>query len=327
MMEFRLDDGQVELQQTVVRFFEDHCPMGSIAAREGAEVDRSLWAGMAELGTFGLLLPVDAGGSGLGVIEAALLFEQLGSYLVPGPVLWSVLASGLVEGVVTGDLLVGGIESEWVDERVAAVEHVRSLDALLVFDADRITLHRLGPDSAVTPLHPLDPLTPIGCVHLGEGEVIGGPTEARRAGLVGTTLAAAQLAGIAHRSLEVARAYALEREQFDAPIGSFQAIKHLLADMYVRSTLAQSAVYAAAAVIDEPGADDPARAAAGAKVLAGDAAIANASSAVQILGGMGFTWQMAPNYLLKRAWVLERTFGSADDHAAARGAAVLAEAR
>ena len=140
----------------------------------------------------------------------------------------------------------------------------------------------------------------------------------------GTVLAAAMLVGAAQGALDVAQAYALEREQFDRPIGSFQAVKHLLADMYIRSGLAQSATYAAAAVLQEPGHDDPVRAASAAKLLAADAAIANAGTAVQVLGGMGFTWDMLPNHLLKRAWVLEHAFGEADHHAAALGTRLVA---
>jgi alkylation response protein AidB-like acyl-CoA dehydrogenase len=140
--------------------------------------------------------------------------------------------------------------------------------------------------------------------------------------LLGTVLSAALLAGIASRALEVARSYALGRRQFGAPIGSFQAVKHLLADMYVRSALAQSATYAAAAMAHDPGNDDPVRAAAGAKLVATEAAIDNAGAAVQILGGMGFTWDMLPNYLLKRAWVLEHCFNTADEHALRIGSAL-----
>ena len=142
--------------------------------------------------------------------------------------------------------------------------------------------------------------------------------------VVGTVLSAALLVGLASRALEVARVYALEREQFGEPIGSFQAIKHLLADMYVTTGLAQSATYAAAAVLDgasSSGTDQAAaRAAASAKLLAGEAAIANAGTAIQVLGGMGFTWAMVPHHLLKRAWVLEQGFGTADEHAAHLGA-------
>ena len=99
------------------------------------------------------------------------------------------------------------------------------------------------------------------------------------------------------------------------PIGSFQAVKHLLADMYVRSALARSATYAAAAVLHDPDGDRPRPRRGAAKLLAGEAAIDNARTAVQVLGGMGFTWEMLPNYLLKRAWVLEHVFGAAEDHA------------
>jgi alkylation response protein AidB-like acyl-CoA dehydrogenase len=144
---------------------------------------------------------------------------------------------------------------------------------------------------------------------------------------LGTVLSAAMSVGIASRSLDVARDYALERQQFDVPIGSFQAVKHMLADMYVRSTLAQSAVYAAAALLDDPSGGDASAPLAGAKLLGSEAAISNASTAVQVLGGMGFTWDMLPNYLLKRAWTLELAFGTADDQALSIGSALMAAAR
>ena len=146
---------------------------------------------------------------------------------------------------------------------------------------------------------------------------------AERLRLLGTVLSAAGAAGIAAQALETARTYALERHQFDVPIGSFQAVKHLLADRYVATVLAQSSTYAAAAVLDDPGADDPARAASAAKLLAADAAIDGAATAVQVLGGMGFTWDMLPNHLLKRAWVYEQSFGVADDHARDLGTALV----
>ena len=99
----------------------------------------------------------------------------------------------------------------------------------------------------------------------------------------------------------MARAYALEREQFGVPIGSFQAVKHLLADMYVRVEMARAATYAAAAIAAGRGDGDADLAASTAKHLAGEAGIANGRTAVQVLGGMGFTWEMLPHYFLKRA--------------------------
>jgi alkylation response protein AidB-like acyl-CoA dehydrogenase len=326
-VEFRLDEGQVELQQTVARFCADRFPLDSVGAREGAPVDRAAWRDMAALGMFSLLLPEDAGAldesSGLGAVEATLVFEQLGSHLVPGPVRWTVLAAGLVEGAATGDLVVGGIDAATTGP--VLVEHARDIDALIVLGDEGVTLHRAAELPAPEPLESLDPLTPVGrFAPLRGGERIADTDELR---VLGTLLTAAQLVGVASRALEVAQQYARERQQFGVPIGSFQAVKHLLADMYLRSTLAQSATYAAAAVVQDPGADDAARAVAGAKLLAAEAAIENASTAVQVLGGMGFTWDMLPNYLLKRAWVLEQSFGTVDDHADHLGSTLAGTAR
>lgn len=327
-MEFSLDEGQVELQQTVARFCADRFPLDAVLAREGAPTDRALWAAMADLGLFGLLLREDAGGSGLGPVEGALVFEQLGSHLAPGPVLWTVLAAPLVPGAADGEVLVGGVAAADVADGTALVEHAADLDVLLVVHDDRVVAHRTADLPAPVALDPLDPLTLVGRVAgLAGGAEVGGAAVAAELTLLGTVLTASLLAGVASRALEVARAYALERHQFGAPIGSFQAVKHLLADMYVRSSLAQSATYAAAAVVQEPGDDDPARATAGAKLLAAEAAIANAGTAVQVLGGMGFTWDMLPNHLLKRAWVLEQSFGHADDHALHLGSTLAGLAR
>ena len=115
---------------------------------------------------------------------------------------------------------------------------------------------------------------------------------------------------------ELAVAYAKERVQFDRPIGSFQAIKHLCADMVVRTELARAAVYAAGARLDEgterPGFD---RLVSTAKLIAGEAAIANGKTATQVFGGMGYTWEVDVHLYLKRAWVLDTHFGPADQHA------------
>lgn len=327
-MEFRLDDGQVDLQRTVARFCEDRFPLDTIAAREGLPVDRARWTEMAQLGIFGLRVPEAHGGSGLGAIEGAIVFEQLGAHLVPGPVLWTLLGAPHLDDVVGGGVVVGGITAAAVRDGSAIVEHAADLDILLLVGDDGIRALRTASLAPPTPLQPLDPLTPVGrFTDLPPGDLVADAAAAAALRALGTVLSAAMLTGIASQALEVARAYALEREQFGSAIGSFQAIKHLLADMYVRSTLAQSATYAAAAVLQAPGDDDPARATAGAKLLAGEAAITNASNAVQILGGMGFTWDMLPNHLLKRAWVLEQGFGTADDHALHLGTSLVAASR
>src|SRR5437764_1503223 len=121
--------------------------------------------------------------------------------------------------------------------------------------------------------------------------------------------------GLATRMTELAVDYAKQREQFGQVIGSFQAVKHLCADMFVRAELARAAVHAAAVTIDDPTVGDAARAVAGAKLLADEAATVNARSCVQVHGGMGFTWEVPVHFFVRRAWVLATEFGTSDDHA------------
>ena len=109
--------------------------------------------------------------------------------------------------------------------------------------------------------------------------------------------------------------YARVRQQFGQPIGMFQAIKHMCADMLVRTEVARAAVYAAGAHLDEtPLRVKPDRPVSVAKVMAGEAAIANGKAATQVFGGMGFTWEVDVHLYLKRAWVLDTHFHPARVH-------------
>ncbi len=322
-MDFRLDEEQLQLQDTVRRFCAARFPFERIAERDGQRVDRTAWREMAELGVFGLVAPEAGGGLGLGVVEGAIVFEQLGAHLVGGPVLWSTLAAPYVDGAARGDRLVGGIDQADPSGEPIVVEHAGEIDALLILRSDGVFVSAGSDLPSFDLLTPLDPLTPVGrCDALPKGVQIGDVHDASDLRRVGTVLCAAMLLGVSSAALEVARRYAQGREQFGVPIGSFQAVQHLLADMYVRTALARSATYAAAAVLDEPEIGDPMRASAAAKLLAGEAAVENARTAIQVHGGVGFTWEMLPNYLLKRAWVLEHVFGDADSHALSISASI-----
>ena len=198
---------------------------------------------------------------------------------------------------------------------------------LYVLDGDVVT--RVDPRALVADPSPwpLDPLTPVARVDglpAGTATDIDG-AEWRRAGAV---LTAAFQLGLADRCTELAVAYAKERVQFDRAIASFQAIKHICADMVTRTEVARAAVYAAGAHLDapEPLGDATAldRSIATAKLLAGDAAIANGKAATQVHGGMGYTWEVDVHLYLKRAWVLETRFGSGDHHADAIAASLPA---
>jgi alkylation response protein AidB-like acyl-CoA dehydrogenase len=150
---------------------------------------------------------------------------------------------------------------------------------------------------------------------LPRGRQVGDAALARKLWLEGAALTAGQLLGIAEETLTLANEYAKQREQFDRPIGKFQAIKHILADMFVRQEVARAAAYAAGATLDDPEVGDVERAVSSAKLNAGEAAMKNARMCIQVHGGMGFTWEIPAHFYLKRVWVLESIFGTCDAHA------------
>jgi len=245
--------------------------------------------------------------------DAVLAFEELGRALVPGPLVWTHLAAGLLPGAVNGDRIVGGLDRT---VEPLLVEHLDAIDVLLALDDEGIWEGELTRLNARPIERPLDPLTPLHAAGgLLRGERRGVPADAARWRLEGATLTAAYLLGIAEALTALSVAYAKERRQFDRPIGSFQAIKHLLADMFVRTEVARACVHAAGVQLDDPQLGPPARAVAAAKLVAGEAAVANGKTAVQVHGGMGFTWEVDVHLYLKRAWVLNTTFGTVDDHA------------
>jgi alkylation response protein AidB-like acyl-CoA dehydrogenase len=292
---FDLTDDQVALQEGVRKLCEGRLPMERV--RDG--FDRAVWD---ELAGFGLFDPE------LTHADQAIAFEELGRALVPGPLVWGCLAAPFgVDGVV------GGIEPR----EPLLIEHLDALDALLVLSDGGITCvdtAGLDGDALEWPLDVLTPLHQVAVLPAGEPVAdAGGAVDARRAGAV---LTAAYLVGMAAAATERSVAYARERQQFDRPIGSFQAVKHMLADMLTRVEVARAAAYAGAAILDDPDVGDASRAAASAKVVAGETALKNCRAAIQVHGGMGFTWEVDAHLYLKRAWVLDTVFGSTAEHAA-----------
>ncbi|TML60107.1 MAG: acyl-CoA dehydrogenase [Actinobacteria bacterium] len=304
-MDLELSPDEEALQDGVRRLCEGRFPMATVRAlAPQAGVDRALWRELADAGVFSLRA------DGMGATDAVLVFEELGRALVPGPLVWSHLAAGLVDGAATGERVVGGA---LVGGEPLLVEHLDALDALLVLDGDRVRLVDRGAVDGVPVPRPLDPLTPLHHVEsLPRGEAVGGADVAARLQLDGAALVAASLLGIAEAVTDMAVAYAKQREQFGRPIGSFQAVKHLLADMLTRTEVARAAVYAAGVTLHDPGVGDPARAVAGAKLIAGEAAFVNGKACIQVHGGMGFTWEVDAHLYLKRARVLDTVFGPAD---------------
>jgi alkylation response protein AidB-like acyl-CoA dehydrogenase len=318
-MDFRPSEDQKALAQGVRSFCDGRLPVEALHELEKrGGFDAALWKEAAELGVFSLRLPEQDGGVGLGNADAVIVFAELGRRLVPGPLVWSHLAAGLVPGAASGEKVVGGLDRLGAHGGPVLVEHLDHLDALLVLSPDGV--ERIDPRKLeATPVPTaLDPLTPVHEVRaLPRGERIGSPADAARLRREGAVLASALLLGISEMTTELAVDYTKKREQFGRPLAGFQAVKHLCADMFVKQEVARAAVYAAGATLDDPEVGDLERAVAGAKVIAGESAIRNARTCVQLYGGMGYTWEMPPHFYLKRAWVLANVFGTAEEHEAA----------
>ncbi len=293
-MNFDLSDDQVALRDGIRSLLEGKFPMSRV--RGG--FDRSTYEDLKEAGVFSLRE------DGFGWTDAAVVYEELGRALVPGPLVWTFGRDAITGGL---DRSVGG---------TTYVEHLAALDVLLVLHADGIISADPRSIDASVADWPLDPLTPVSAVEaLPAGSVVGDLDALAALRTSGALLTAAFLVGMADALVDLAVAYAKEREQFNRPIGSFQAVKHLCADMAVRAEVARAALYAAACVLDDPSTGELARALSGAKLLANEAAITNGRSATQVYGGMGFTWEVDVHLYLKRAWVLDTHFGSIDHHA------------
>ena len=315
-MDFQPTEDQKALREGVRSFCEGQIPNERFPDLEKTQgFDRALWSELAEMGVFALRLPKEEAGVGLGFTDAVLVFEELGRRLVPGPLVWSHLAAGIIDGAASGETVVGGLDLCGNHATPIVVEHLESLDALLVLRPDGI--ERLDPRSLVASKAeiPLDPLTPVHHVEsLPRGEEIGDANAAARMRLEGAAIVSGQLLGLAEGALDLANEYAKSREQFGRSIGGFQAVKHLLAEMFVRQEAARAGAYNAGATLDTPEVADVERAVSAAKLTAGEGAIRNARSCIQVHGGMGFTWEVVAHYYFKRAWVLENVFGTQDEH-------------
>jgi alkylation response protein AidB-like acyl-CoA dehydrogenase len=213
-----------------------------------------------------------------------------------------------------------------VSGRKVAVEHADSVTRLAVVaaTADGPALAIVDADAAAvssTPQPAFDPTAPPFAVELAGAPVVAGPLGGETIGrlaTVGALLAAAEAVGAAGRMLDDACRYAAERRQFGRTIGSFQALRHLLADMYVRHASAWSSVLYAAAALDEDAGEAP-RTAAIAKAYVARSAREVAHGAMQVFGGIAVTAEHPAHRFLRRIVVRERRFGDAAHHERALG--------
>ena len=293
-----------------------------------------LWAQIAELGLLGIAAPTELGGLGLGAPDAVLIAEQAGHAALPEPLSETMgLAVPLLVRMrqmeLVRALLRGESKLAIASPLNPYVNRADQLEKVLLVTPERIALAPAescaGAENAS-----VDPWRLLSRVDLfASGEVLAKGQQAAEVcnwvNAQGALLASAELCGLAARMLDMATEYAKTREQFGAAIGSFQAVKHLLANVRVRLEFARPVVYRAAASVDAEDSMVRDRAISHAKVAATDAACLAAENAIQVFGGMGYTYEADLHLFMKRSWALSGTWGDREYHLNRLDAAVFAE--
>jgi alkylation response protein AidB-like acyl-CoA dehydrogenase len=348
-MEFGLSESQEILKLSARKFFEGECPIGEVRRMMETEsaFDAKLWAKLAEQGYTGIIFPEEYGGVGLGVVELALLMEEAGRALLPGPFFSTVaLAGSALQSVANAEqrrrylspisrgearatvaLLEAGASWDPAEIQLSATNGKLRGEKLFVTDAAAadwiLAVARNGVflvDSKAAGLR-IEPMLGMDLTRKfyrvrfenTPAEKLGETEGLSRALDVATVALTAQLVGGMQRSLDITVEYAKTRKQFGKPIGIFQAVQHQCADMYLETESARSAVYYAAWALQE-NAPDAAAAVSIAKIYASDAARTVGNRAIQVHGGMGFTWENDLHLYYRRAKASETFLGDATFH-------------
>ncbi|ORV87778.1 acyl-CoA dehydrogenase [Mycolicibacterium iranicum] len=303
------------------------------AARDVEHGDADAWRApygrLAELGIFGVALTEEHGGADGTVADLAAMVDEAAAALVPGPVATTALATlvlpdsqtELLEALATGERTAGLT----LDADLAYAAGKASGDAAFVLGADStgvlllpagqtwLLVDGAAPGVTIEPLQATDFSRPLARVVLEDAPAQELDVPAQRVVDLAATLLAAEAAGLARWLLNTATEYAKVREQFGKPIGSFQAIKHMCAEMLLRSEQASvAAADAARAAGEDDAATDAAQLSIAAALAASvgiEAAKANAKDCIQVLGGIGITWEHDAHLYLRRAYGIAQFLG------------------
>ncbi|HEY4006219.1 MAG TPA: acyl-CoA dehydrogenase family protein [Pseudonocardia sp.] len=333
-MFFALTDDQRDFGAAVRDFlagrFDLDAVRGVVEDPEGDGNPAPLWRAMGEQGWLAALVPEEHDGLGLGMVEAQVIARELGAGVAPGPWRGTVLAAealrlagsdeqrakwlpALAAGEAAGALALRGSAADgW-----PAVEYAQAADVLVLVDGSGLRLAR-AEQVSTSRQHSFDGTTRLARVTGDAGEQLPGASAEVLAelGARAAVLTAADLVGISRAALTRTVDYDRERKQFGVPVGSFQAIKHHLADLHIAVTMAEHAVlYAAHACDTGPATDEAvALAVAVAKSKASDTAAQATGAMIQYHGGIGYTWEHEAHFFYKRAKRLAGTHGTADEH-------------
>jgi alkylation response protein AidB-like acyl-CoA dehydrogenase len=352
-MDFGLSEDQLLLKDTVKRFLAERCPTARVRQlMEGDGTgEKQLWRELAELGVAGVLAPAAQGGLERELLDLALVAEELGYAATPGPFLGAAMATvALVEGgdatlhkhwleaMASGDAIGtvawGEENGEWTPERLTTaaagnrisgrklmVPSAQIADAIIVAARDPGGLglwlvERDAPGVEVAPLKVNDLTRRLDSVTFADTPAVRLPNGAAAAPRVfdaGLILVAADAYGGAHRCLEMARDYALTREQFGQVIGAFQAVKHQLANMAADLEPSLALLWYAAHAFDRI-TDQSARHAALVKAHMADLFDRVTRDATELHGGIGFTWEFDLHLWFRRAIFDRSILGEASYH-------------
>lgn len=351
-MEFAFTDEQHMIAETARAYFVENATSARTReAMAGDGIDRALWQGYCqELGFSGIAIPEDRGGSGLGLVELAIIAEAAGSQVAALPMLGSVVQaaqaiaaggseaqqSAWIAGLLSGETIAAFVEDAGFRESEGRltgasrfVTHGGSAEVLVVSNGRRAWIVRADtPGVSVDVPTSMDQTRPLASVRLdgAVGDQLADPAAALassyRASLVAV---AAEALGGAQECLDRTVAYSKERVQFGRPIGSFQAYKHRLADMMIEIEQARSAVYWAACAVDE-GSPDAELALHAAKAFCTDTFFRCAGDMIQLHGGIGFTWEHDAHLFFKRARSLQTMLGNGNWHRERIATMILGEA-
>jgi alkylation response protein AidB-like acyl-CoA dehydrogenase len=332
-MDFGFTDDQREIQRTARDLLADRASAARV--REHAEArttDESLWQELSELGWPGIAVSESYGGQGLGQIELSILCEELGRSLAPVPFLGSAMAAAVIEhggseeqrerwlpGLASGELVGAlGAARDGASELVIGAPQAQ---VIVLVEDDGSAQALAAEEVEVTPLDSIDPTRSAGSV-VASGT--GGALPDGCAGFGRALISASsELVGVCDRALAMTVEHVKDRKQFGVPVGSFQAVSHRCAQMLLDTEKARSTTAFAAWTADA----DPERlaeAAAMAKAASSDAGREVTAAAIQMHGGIGFTWEADVHWLFKRAQLDAALLGGAKRHRA-RLASILSE--
>jgi alkylation response protein AidB-like acyl-CoA dehydrogenase len=289
---------------------------------ESGSYDDDAWKEMSELGWAGIFIDEEHGGQGLGIVELAILTEELGYALAPVPFLSNAAAGLALQFAGTDEQKQRWLPGIASGEARGTVGMLRDGEARLVPDADSAELIVLisfdgsttvveASAADIEPFETMDRTRRFARVRVDGGDPLGGDCFA--AGDRIATALSAETVGVAQKAMEMAVEYARDRKQFGRAIGAYQAVSHRCAQMLLEVEGSRSGAYYAAWCADAEPESLP-EAASGAKAYSSDAGWRVCASSLQVHGGIGFTWEHDLHFYLKRAKTNALLYGSASEH-------------